>query len=244
MRARVLHCAVLSVLLLAVPSIASAHGRLKGSSPGAGAHLPAPPRELRFEFSEVPELAFSLVRLVGPDGEEVALGPLGYSIESRRTVTAAIARPLQSGTYVVQWQLAGDDGHPVRGTFDFVIAPDATTRGQGSSVPMQHHPGSVPEGNGFGAGSVAYVAVRWIQFVALLLAIGAVSFRQFVLAFLRRKEDPDSLMLDVAESRAARVGFWSAAVLAVALVLRPGGHSLAMRGAGRPRRLGLMGRRI
>lgn len=226
-------------LLLAVPGVAFAHGHLKSSSPGAGAHLGTVPREVRLEFSEVPDLTFSTVKLIGKDGREIALGPLGYTAESRRAVSAAIRGELLAGTYVVQWQLAGDDGHPIRGRFDFVVASGAMGAGQDSGMVMHQDPASTPEGNGFGADSVAYVLVRWLQFMALLLTIGAVSFRQFVLAFLRRKEDPDSPMLVVAEARAARAGHLAAGVLVITLLLRLIAQSYAMHGAADAWNIGL-----
>lgn len=254
---RLLPSVLLSLMLLAIPGVAFAHGRLKSASPGAGAHLGIVPRELRFEFSEVPDLTFSIVKLFGPTGREIVLGPLGYAAESRRTVTAAIRSALQPGTYVVQWQLAGDDGHPVRGRFDFVIAAGAMTTAGGSgaagagaammpmadsssdSMAMHHDPASMPQGNGFGADSPAYVAVRWLEFMALLLAIGAVVFRQFVLASLRRTEDPDPAMLDVAEARAARVGVLAASALVATLLLRLLAQSYAMHGAADAWNIGL-----
>ena len=240
-------CLLLALLLLAMPGVAFAHGRLKSSSPGAGAHLGTVPRELRFEFSEVPDLTFSAVKLIGPGGREIALGALRYAAESRRTVIAAIARPLPAGVYDVQWQLAGDDGHPIRGRFNFVVAPGAMGAAEDSApgaraammpmsdslaggMAMHHDPASAPQGNDFGAESPAFV-IRWVQFVALLLTVGAVSFRQFVLAFLRRKENPDSSLLDIAEARAARVGHLAAGALVVTLLLRLLAQSYAMHGA-------------
>ena len=252
---------LLSLLLLAAPGVAFAHGRLKSSSPGAGAHLGTAPRELRLDFSEAPDLTFSSVMLVGADGRQIALGPLGYSTESRRTLVAAITRPLPAGTYEVQWQLAGDDGHPIRGRFNFVVAPGAMGAAENSGqagagavtnapdslaggMTMHQDPASVPRGNGFGADSAAYVVVRWIQFVALLLTIGAVSFRQFVLAFLRRKQDPDSPMLDLAEARAARVGHLAAGALVITLLLRLFAQSYAMHGAADAWNVGLSAQMI
>ncbi len=230
---------LLAGVLLAMPGVAFAHGHLKSSSPAAGAHLGTTPREVRLEFSEVPDLTFSSVKLIGADGREIALGPLGYTAESRRAVSAAIRGELLAGTYVVQWQLAGDDGHPIRGRFDFVVASGAMGARQDSGMVMHQDPASTPEGNGFGADSVAYVLVRWLQFMALLLTIGAVTFRQFVLAFLRRKEDPDSPMLDVAEDRAARVGHLAAGVLVITLLLRLLAQSYAMHGAADAWNIGL-----
>ena len=238
---------LLALLVFAMPEVARAHGRLKSSAPAAGAHLGTIPRELRLEFSEVPELTFSSVKLTGSKGREIPLGPLGYAADSRRTVIAAIRIALPSGIYVVQWQLAGDDGHPIRGRFEFVVAPGAMGAAADSAVvgappspipdsatgamAMHHDAASMPGGNGFGSESIAYVGLRWAQFMALLLVVGAVAFRQLILRIVQRKTTSDSLMLEAADARAARVGHLAAAALGVTLVLRLLAQSYAMHGA-------------
>lgn len=256
--------AVLAATLLA-PQQASAHGRLKSSAPAAGAHLGEVPRELRLDFTESPDLTFSFVRLAGPDGREVPLGALGYATDSRRSLVVSIASALASGIYTIVWQMAGDDGHPVRGRLEFVIAPGAMGVGiapaavaavrpndggaatsDTSMANMHHDPVSMPQGNAFGAESVVYVLIRWVQFVALLLAIGAVAFHTFVLAFIRR--DPSSAgqqdepaHLAAAESRAATVGHIAALALGVMLIVRLAAQSVAMHGGERPFDLAVMG---
>ncbi len=238
---------LVALLVFAMPEMARAHGRLKSSAPAAGAHLGTVPRELRFQFSEVPELTFSAVKLIGSNGREIPLGPLGYAADSRRTVIAAIRIALPSGIYVVQWQLAGDDGHPIRGRFEFVVAPGAMGAASDSAVvgappsatpdsatgamAMHHDAASMPEGKGFGSESLSYVALRWAQFMALLLVVGAVVFRQAVLRIAQRKTGPESLLLKAAGARAARVGHVAAAALGVTLVLRLLAQSYAMHGA-------------
>ena len=225
---------LLAALIVFAPAVAHAHGRLKSSAPGSGAHLSLIPRELRLEFSEVPDLTFSTVALLDGTGKPVALDTLHYSVASHRIVVASIAAVLPPGVYVVQWQLAGDDGHPVRGRFDFVIAPGAMLGAADSTVSgmvMHHDVASMPEGDGFGVTSPAFVVIRWLQFIAMLLAIGAVVFRQLVLRVLRREQAPDSPMLDGAEARAARIGHIAVGILAVTLLLRLLAQSYAMHGA-------------
>lgn len=243
--------AAIALSLLLVPGVARAHGRVKRTSPAAGAHLGAAPREIRLEFTEVPDLTFSNVKLLSADGREVSLAPLAYSAESRRTVVAAIRGALASGTYVVQWQLAGDDGHPIRGRFNFVIAPGAMTKAgaatadsvnagaaapasadsESGSMQMHHDPTSLPEGAEFGAGSPAFVVIRWIQYLALLLTIGAVAFRRFVLRGERdRRAGSDSVFAD-AGRRAAMLGLLGVGVGVLTLATRLYAQSYAMHGA-------------
>lgn len=263
---RPLHCAVVLgfVVLALTPAPARAHGRLKRSVPEAGAHLAETPRQLRLEFSETPELTFTTVRLLTRDGRDIPLAALTYASDSRRAVIATVRGAMEAGTYTVLWQMAGDDGHPVRGRFEFVVAPGAigagvppsgslTTRAETSplgvaaatsAAAMQdsmagrvhQDPVSMPESNGFGADSPLYVALRWLQYAALLLVIGAVSFRFLVLGFLRRDllsegEEAEPAFAADAEQRAARIGYVAVGVLGATLLLRLGAQSYAMHGS-------------
>ena len=115
---------LLLIMLWSAP--AHAHAELKSSSPTAGSHLGIAPRELRLNFSESLELAFTNVVLRDPTGTVVDLGPMQIASDSRRAVIAAVRGALVAGTYTVEWKVAGADGHPVQGKFDFTIAPGAT----------------------------------------------------------------------------------------------------------------------
>lgn len=233
--------------MLASPVDAYAHTRLKSSSPSSGAHLSVVPRQIRLDFSEVPDLTFTTVQLVDPSGRPVRLSVPAYAADSKRSVVVTILGGMPAGDYSVVWQAASDDGHPVRDRFKFVVAPGAAGVGvtgpesarsldaaaaHGSQMESTVHqdPVAMPEGNGFGADSFLYVLVRWALFTGLLLTIGVVAFRQLVLRFLRRKEDPDSPMLSDAERRAARIGYWAVGSLAIGLALRLFAQSVAMHG--------------
>ena len=193
---------------------------------------------------------------MGPGGTPIALAPLATATDSRRAVIAAIGGALAAGKYTVLWKVAGADGHPVEGRFTFEIAAGAAGLGPATDtvvpnasppkgepggavsapgqapVPAAHHDTtSFPNGAGFDAASPAYVAIRWLQFSALLVLLGTVTFNYAVLGFLRRKQSPDSPMLRPAAERAAVLGFWAAAVMAVATVLRLSAQSYAMHGA-------------
>ena len=243
-------------LTMSTPGSASAHGRLKSSTPAAGAHLASVPAQLRLDFSESPELTFTTIRLQTADGRAIALTAPAYAADSRRTIVTRIAESMFAGTYVVMWQIAGDDGHPVRGRFDFVVAPGAAGTGvvpvavrgavPGSSAAtpphdmsaMHHDPVTMPQGDGFGAESPAYVIVRWLGFAALLIVVGATAFRAFVLRRLRSDGDPkaraeEGAMVVAAEHGAARLGLFAAILLAVVLGFRLFAQSYAMHGASR-----------
>ena len=243
-------------LTMSTSGSASAHGKLKGSNPAAGAHLASVPASLRLDFSESPELTFTTIRLQTAAGRAIALTAPAYAADSKRSIVVRVAESMIAGTYVVMWQIAGDDGHPVRGRFNFVVAPGAegigvvpVAEGRGDSVgvaatpphdmsAMHHDPVTMPQGDGFGAESPAYVIVRWIGFGALLIVVGAAAFRAFVLRRLRTNDDPaaraeERAMVDATEHGAARLGLLAAILLAVILGFRLFAQSYAMHGAGR-----------
>jgi len=242
------------VFAFVAPGLALAHGALKSSIPAKGAHLASVPLEIRLTFTEAPELTFTRIELIGPDGASVTLDSLRAVTDSSRIIVARIASALKSGTYTVRWQIAGKDGHPVRGRFTFTIAPGAqglgaagiadatqdTTRatviGPSQTPPsVQHHdPVTMPESDGFDSESALYVVIRWLTFTGILLVLGAVAFQHLVLGFLRRKRNPDfpeSPMLASASIRAAAVGMWATIALAVVALFRLYAQSYAMHGA-------------
>ncbi|HVH11762.1 MAG TPA: copper resistance CopC family protein, partial [Longimicrobium sp.] len=119
---RRLRAALLAALLLivALPQAAAAHGALRRSKPAEGAQLTVVPRELRLVFNETVELGFARLALTGPDGP-VALGALAHAPDSASLLVAAVTGGLIAGPYTLAWQIAGEDGHPVRGQIAFTI---------------------------------------------------------------------------------------------------------------------------
>lgn len=238
--------AVLALLaLLLVPAAAHAHGVLRRSEPAAGARLTEVPRQLRLTFNEPLVPAFTRVTLRAASGDLVALAPL--RIEGDTIVVADVTGALAPGAWTIAWQVAGADGHPVRGEVKFTIAAGAAGLDQpgdsiggeaGALVPApaqpgppaaHHHPATTSE-TAFGAESPAFVAVRSLLYFALLVVIGAVAFRQVVLR--RGLADPAHRTLhDTAELRAAAIGVWAARATVVIALLRLLAQSYAMHGA-------------
>jgi methionine-rich copper-binding protein CopC len=61
------------------------------------------------------------VKLAGPSGA-VKLGAVTRDEKVKDApVVAAIPSTLGAGTYTASWSVAGDDGHPVKGSFAFVV---------------------------------------------------------------------------------------------------------------------------
>ena len=236
-------------LVLVLPELAMAHLGLRRSTPAHGAHLSAAPRELRLTFTEAVEATVARLRLVGPSGAEVSISELRQPGDSSQVIVADVLGPLVGGVYNLEWQVIGRDGHPVRGTISYVVAPGATgladpaatapRAGGGISATAtardtsaaHHDPTAMPGGEFFGAESPGYVVVRALQFTALLVVIGALAFALVVMGLFQRVEAD----LGVAESmraRAAGLGVWAATALLVTAMLRLYAQSLAMHGPG------------
>ena len=116
-------------LALAVPlSAASAHPRLVTSAPAADSRSAEAPRQLTLTFNESLDLALTRVTL--HHGEmPVQLDSLRLAAGDNKTVIAKTIGTLAPGRYTVRWQVTGDDGHPVRGSFSFeVLAANAPAR--------------------------------------------------------------------------------------------------------------------
>jgi copper transport protein len=211
----------IAIAIVAPP--AEAHERLVRSAPASGDTLAGPPTELRLTFSSRVELAFSGIELLGPDGRPVALGPLSSPADSSRLLVTAVLGAMAPGRYTVAWRTGGADGHPVRGSYTFVVrgtaagAPDTLAAGTTDSVAVEHagHADGQPVEP---ASSPVHVLVRWITFVALLGAIGVVGFRWLVLP--RAAVGAPAPFAGSAERGARTLGVMLAALLLAAVLAR------------------------
>lgn len=243
MRTRLL----LALSLILLPRSAVAHEGLQSSIPARDAVLQAVPTALRLTFTNRPDLRFTRVQLRGPTGQDIALE---QTMLDSATVVAPIRGPLSPGIYTVAWQVAGADGHPVRGQFSFTIATSATglanahtgTRTGGEAgadiaapgadnMPASHHAAPVAGQDAFDAESPAYVAIRWINFGALVTVIGALAFMAVVLPLYRRHADSvDGLLVHTSIVRGASLATAAAVSLIVLAVVRLFAQSVAMHG--------------
>jgi putative copper export protein/methionine-rich copper-binding protein CopC len=226
---------ILALLLFVVfPGITWGHGGLKSSSPAANSVNSKPVTELRLEFSEAPELAFTSVSLIRSGGEATTLRK--PTIEGL-TAVFKLNEALRSGSYVVSWKTAGKDGHPVAGRFTFsVMTPPDTDSIRNYSTQaiqppgaMHHDPVSMPSGSGFNAESPGYVVIRWMQFIALVTLLGGFAFWHVVLRILGRR-DENMPYLDAMSGRVERIALIAALALLLLGVLRLVAQSYAMHG--------------
>ena len=227
-------------LVLVLWSRAEAHDALTSSTPARNAGLAGVPTELRLTFSNPVALALARVTLLGPDSTNVPLGALGLHPDSARVLIAPIAAErLLTGRYTVQWQIAGADGHPVRGSFAFTILPDAVPPASSvlperdttppADTTFDEHAGhELEEGGSFDAESPLYAAIRWLGFVGILGVIGAVGFRALVVNRMYGGGDASDAARALG-ARAARLGLLAAILVGIGTALRLAAQAAALR---------------
>ena len=117
--------AMLTALLLPIPTAASAHDELVDQSPQSGQVLEAGVIEIELTFSS------DLLALAGGSGSEIIVldsdgTPMnnGCSVVSAN-VALAKADIDQPGKYQVGWRAVSSDGHPISGTFEFEVVNTA-----------------------------------------------------------------------------------------------------------------------
>lgn len=228
--------------LLTLPAAAAAHEQLRAATPASGATLSAVPDEIRLTFVNALQLDLAHLTLLGPDGP-VALGELRRAPDAPHILVAGIRGTLTAGEHTVRWQVAGPDGHPVRGEYSFDILPDAdglapdpVEREEQAAQPQTAESSAAGQTpvplSDFDSQSPLYAAVRWLTFLGILGVIGVVAFRLFVLSLLQRSGHPADGASVVADAgvRAVRIGLGAAGLLLAALLLRLHAQLYALHG--------------
>ena len=154
---------VLVIALLAVPTLASAHAGLESSDPAPGSYLDVSPRNVILTFDEPITTAFGSLRVLDSDGVALIEAPLRRG-ESKEIALADVDEVLDDGTYVVVWRVTSSDGHPVQGSFTFVVGDSADEVGSAAITAT-----AVTHGL-----SRLFVVIRASVFVSLALLIGAI----------------------------------------------------------------------
>lgn len=215
---------VVAVVLL--PRVAFGHGVLRSSVPVAKAELKVAPSEIRLTFNEDVSLAGSRIEVTGGTGA-VALDGVHVAAGMPRTLVASVRGLWTAGVHMVRWQVAGRDGHPVRGEFTFTLLPEGVpaqvppispppTPSTAPSAPL-----AAPEAAGVGA--PGFVAIRWLTFASILVLLGAV-------VFSRLAETLPETAAAAALERSWQLGHGAAAAALVLSVGRLGAQVLAFDG--------------
>jgi copper transport protein len=149
-------------VLLALTAGAFAHASLVKAEPPDGAVVRDVPAALTLTFNE--PVSPLVIRLIGPDGEPVALG----EIVARNAIITIAAPALQRGTQVLSWRVISADGHPVGGSVIFSVGAP--------SVPAPPDTQKLTDRR-----LVASIwAARLLIYVGLFVGIGGAFFRAWI----------------------------------------------------------------
>ena len=168
--------------LTAAPAPAAGHIRMTGSSPAAGSTATAPVSEILVTFSQRVSAQYTRISVFNAAGVELPVLSITPVDSTGRTYRAALREPLPNDNYRVVWRTAGADAHVVTGEYAFTVA--AVVLDTATTTPVVTEPPGVPVGQpeltdvNTRPGAVL---VRWSNFIALLLALGAAAFGILVL---------------------------------------------------------------
>lgn len=97
------------------------HASLKKAIPGKGDTVAVSPDSLKLWFSEKVEIPLTKVTLSGGGAAHKLGAPAVGGTVADAPIVVPVAEKLAPGTYTVDWTVAGKDGHPSKGSYDFVV---------------------------------------------------------------------------------------------------------------------------
>ncbi len=154
--------ALLALLALAFPASAFAHATLESTTPHFRKELQTSPKTITLRFDQYVKLISpNAIKVLDAKGKDFALPA---HVDGKNIVAGV--RSLPGGGYTVRWQAISADSHVVSGVWTF-----------GVRVPAP----SVNDAFGADGPTKTEDIVRWIWFLGLALAIGALGLRLIVL---------------------------------------------------------------
>jgi methionine-rich copper-binding protein CopC len=108
--------------VLAFPAGALAHAFLDRAVPAVGSKVRTPPSEVRLQFSQPLEPAFSSVRVLDAGGKQVDRMDKRLDPSDASLLKVSVP-PLAPGVYRVLWRVLSVDTHVTEGDFTFEVSP-------------------------------------------------------------------------------------------------------------------------
>ena len=174
MRRLVLATATALVLLVAMAAPAAAHAELLETDPGASATVTDAPPQLKLTFSEPVTMSPGAVRMFDDAGKRGATPQAKHEKGDPSTITVDLP-DLADGTYAVTWRVVSEDSHPIHGAYTFNVGNAGATS---SAAALAKRLASADAGDR--TVGVVFGLVRFLAFVALATAVGALVFLGFV----------------------------------------------------------------
>jgi methionine-rich copper-binding protein CopC len=113
--------AALGAISAAAAPVALFHPKLLKSSPSAHDTLTVSPTSVSLWLSEKVELPMTTVKLSGAGGTAALGAPSRDEKIADAPLIVPITKPLDDGKYTINYTVVGKDGHPAKGTIDFVV---------------------------------------------------------------------------------------------------------------------------
>lgn len=113
---------IVAAALLACPVLASAHAFLDHADPKVGSTVETPPKEIHAYFTEEVEPAFSTLRVLDSDGNEIDKKDTHLDKDDHKLLIVSLP-DLKPGTYKVEWKVVASDTHHTKGSFSFTFKP-------------------------------------------------------------------------------------------------------------------------
>jgi copper transport protein len=148
---------LVALAALLFPAGASAHATLRSTTPHFGTEVQSMPKQIRLHFDQHVTILPGAIQVLNGAGKNFA-----EPARQERTDVVAAVRPGKLGAYTVRWSAISADSHVVSGVWTY-----------GVRVPAP----SVNEAFGAGGPTTIEHLVRWLWFLGLALAVGALGFR-------------------------------------------------------------------
>lgn len=186
-----------------------AHAIPVTSTPLPNAILETSPSEITILFSEPTVPNLSRITLLTQAGQTVETGPLQV-IDGENRELAVTVSTLNSGTYLVNWQvLSAVDGHTTTGNFSFGVGVAELSAVSGQSAITARI-------------STLSMAARWLTLTGMSLLMGLFAFRLFIWnpVFAAVQPEPEEEELGRAHlRRSLLVAYGGVAIIGLGLLL-------------------------
>jgi copper transport protein len=211
---------VLLILLALFPVNAQAHAQILRSNPAANSSFESgkPPAQVQIWFTETVEPNFSTIEVYDRDGKRVDLNDTKFFAADPTTMVVSLQPALPDGPYTVSYRnVSREDGHPVKGSFSFVVgagplpaSAESLLDGVGQNETQEVSPWSV--------------VFRWLNYVAMSALVGSTIFLLLVwrpaTTTVRTKTGPEIEEANRrVEARVSNLILWSLAGLAIGWLL-------------------------
>ncbi|MCM3098743.1 copper resistance CopC family protein [Priestia megaterium] len=107
---------LLLACFLAVPTVSCAHTHVQTTVPENGATVTAPLKEIKLTFETHIEKISTVT--VTKDGQKISLA--SQKVEGHDLI-ASLDQPLKNGSYTVDWEIVGEDGHVMKDSIAFKV---------------------------------------------------------------------------------------------------------------------------